>query len=203
MTLSTTLIRTSARVEVDQALQQLNQVNQHNKQELYGVNSAGFTCLQAIAGSSYFHSKVPASMDILNAILFKSKVVSNPDEHRRLLTGQTNAGFTPIHSAVNRGNYLLAIKLLEETRDTCTQPFAFSRLLSQKNNLGYSVYDTYKRNMNGHPPKSSMASQKNQPNPQLETLLFGDDYTHQQKLAHRLSEISLPSKPETVRGYYV
>lgn len=132
-TIHHTLINAAALANTVDVHRQLNVINVGNKSRLFEINDSGFTCVNA-AAASYNNMRHPGrATTMVAAIIQKSKSVCSADEHKQLLITSSTAGFIPLHSAVNRGNYQMAIKLYMETWSACNAPFEFSRLLSKKN----------------------------------------------------------------------
>lgn len=201
MKISEKLIRATASCDLSTVLRTLDEIDETNKGCLYEIGNAGFTCVSSIAGSNRANLNeyhYYASSRILQEILYKSESIGSSEEHLGLVTSKTNAGFTPLHIAVRQGSYHLANILMYATTAAFDQQVAgrLRHYIEEPNNIGYTLYTTYKKNVD---PENRNC----RPDSVLAQQIFGENYNHHPQYLAELSSYLRTDNTNSYDTFYV
>ena len=119
MSVEESLVGACSQVQHVQALETLKRITPSDRDTLSYKNIFKFNALHAVAGSNRIKKSSYGSLRavmIVDALVDKIESLCSLEEQERILTARSSQLFTPLHSAVNQGNYSVAIVLFEETR---------------------------------------------------------------------------------------
>jgi hypothetical protein len=111
---------------------------------LLDKNDHGFNAFHALCGSGLIKSaEIQNNAKLIFSLMNEvAKDALTPEELKQFYTTPSNQGYTPLHSSVNRKNYLITEMIMREAKELLSTP-EYKNYLDIQNSKGFDVRKTY------------------------------------------------------------